>query len=364
MISGRLLQKPGVHSSNVGMCQLGQKVLLLLGCILLPLEGYSAHAIQAHDSTFYEQGRAAFDSGRWDEAAGFMAKAEAENPGKSDALLFEGKALFNLNRLTEAETALAAYAKLHPDSADGLFILGYVEQRENKPRESLETYTTAAQLRKPSSNDLKIVAFDYVLLADYVDAVRWLQRAVEFDAKNTDAWYSLGRCYYMQSQFHEAEKAFDKTLALDPNHMKAFENRGLVLDAENQPEAAEQSFRRAIALAQGHARNDQWPYLDYGSFLVDRDRLVEAIPLFEKAVALAPTCAECHEKLGRALAAAGDSKRGIGELEAAVALSPEDAHLHYELGLAYRKAGMPDRAKAELAASERLYGTKAAGERK
>ena len=104
--------------------------------------------------------------------------------------------------------------------------------------------------------------------------------------------------------------------------------------------------------------------LDQAGRVVYWNRAAEAIPLFEKAVALAPICAECHEKLGRALGATGDSKRGIDELEAAVALSPEDAHLHYELGLAYRSAGMPDRAKAELAASEKLYGTKAAGERK
>lgn len=344
------------------MHQFRQNILSL--CCIFLLFASDAPALQAHDSPFYEQGRAAFDAGRWDDAAGLMARAEGENPGRSDALLYQGKALFHLNRLAEAETALAAYTTLHPDSADALFMLGFVQQRENKAGNSLETYSAAARLRKPSSNDLKNVALDYVLLDDYPDAIHWLQKAVEFDPKNIDAWYSLGRCYYTQSRFSEAESAFSKTLELDPGHLKAAENLGLVLDAENRTAAADESFRRAIALARDEPRNDEWPYLDYGSFLIDHDRSAEAVPLLKQAVVIAPKCVECHEKLGRALAVTGDSKQGITELEDAVALSPQDAHLHYELGLAYRQAGMTDRAKAELAASAKLYGTKAAGERK
>ena len=39
--------------------------------------------------------------------------------------------------------------------------------------------TKAAALQSPTGDDLKIVALDYVLLNDYSDAVRWLEKAVE-----------------------------------------------------------------------------------------------------------------------------------------------------------------------------------------
>jgi Flp pilus assembly protein TadD len=64
------------------------------------------------------------------------------------------------------------------------------------------------------------------------------------------------------------------------------------------------------------------------------------------------------------LAAGGDPKQGIAELEKAVTLSPDEAHFHYELGLAYKQAGQMDKARVELAASAKLYGTKAAGDPK
>jgi Flp pilus assembly protein TadD len=306
----------------------------------------------------------AFASGRWDEAATLMGKAETENPGKSDALFYEGRSLANATRFAEADAALRAYVNAHPDSADGLYLLAWVQQKENKPADSLATYTAAARLRVPSSDELTSVALDYVLAGDFPSAIKWLQKALQFDPRNAEAWYSLGRCDYTQSRFSEADAAFRKALALDPERLKAAENLGLTLDAENQPADAEAFFKEAVAMAAKGANTDEWPYLDYANFLIDRERPAEAVPLLKQAVAIAPKCAACHEKLGRAYAQTGDAQQGIAELEKAVALKPDEAHFHYELGLAYKQAGMMDKAKVELAESAKLYGSKDAGGRK
>jgi Flp pilus assembly protein TadD len=320
--------------------------------------GVVLQLVFAQATSVYDQGKAAFAAHRWEEAATLMERAAEQDSGTSDALLFEGKALANLERFAEADAVLTRYSKLHPNSADALFMLGFVQHRENKPRESLTNYTAAARLATPAGDDLKIVGLDYVLLNDYPDALHWLEKAVEFEPGNASAWYSLGRCYYTQSSFRDAERAFQKVLALDPKNVKAAENLALAFDAENRPEDADRAFATAVALAGRASHTDEWPYLNYGSFLLDHDRAAEAAPLLQKAVAIAPKCVACHEKLGRALAATGDPKSGIAELEQAATLNPGEAKLHYELGLAYRSAGMAERAKAEFAASEKLYGTK------
>ena len=316
----------------------------------------------AQNPSSYEQGKAAFAAHRWEDAANFMARAAEEDSSSSDALLFEGKALANLERFSESDAALNRYLKLHPGSAETLYMLGFVQNRENKPRESLTTYTAAARLATPQGDDLRIVGLDYVLLDDYPDAIHWLEKAVEFDPKNAAAWYSLGRCYYTQSSFRDAEQAYQKVLSLDPKDMKAAENLGLTYDALNRTEDADHAFRLAVTIAHDNPHTDEWPYLNYGSFLLDHDRASEAVPLLRQAVAIAPKCVACHEKLGRALGASGATQPGIDELEKATALSPDEARLHYELGLAYRTAGMTDQAKAEFAASKKLYGAKSAKE--
>jgi tetratricopeptide (TPR) repeat protein len=326
-------------------------------CVAVGALGLAAVTSGAQGGTAYERGQAAFEAHRYPEAAQLFAEAAKEDP-QSDALLLEGKSLVNVERYAEADAALRAYAGEHPNSPDALYLLGFVRNREDRPADSLKTYTRAAQLSTPKSDDLKVVALDYVLLNDYPDAIRWMRQAVVFDPRNEQAWYGLGRCYYSQSEFKEAQESFGKALALDPTDVKAEENLGLAYEMGNRPQEAEGAYKAAIALADGDAKTDQWAYLDYGSFLLEHDRPAEAVPVLGRAVKAAPQCAECHGKLGRALALTGHANEGIAELRAAVHLAPKDPRLHYDLGRAYRAAGKMEEARAELAVSAQLYGSK------
>lgn len=314
--------------------------------------------VQAQTQDPYAAGMAAFNAHNYSEAAPLFAAAERASPGKSDALLYEGKSLANVNRFAEAEAVLREYSTQHPQSSEALYILGYVLNREDKPKESLNTYTQAARLSTPKSDDLKVVAIDYVMLNDYPDAIRWMKQAVAFDPQNEEAWYGLGRCYYTQSDFPDAEKAFLRALALAPKDLKAATNLALTLEMRNRPKDADAAYKHAIALADADPKTDEWPYLDYASFLLDQGRAADAVPLLRNAVKINPRCADCHGKLGRALEAEGQNKQAVAELEQAVALSPKDPKLHYALGRAYRAAGMEAKAKAELATTAKLYGTK------
>jgi Flp pilus assembly protein TadD len=253
------------------------------------------------------------------------------------------------------ESKLRQDLEVHPDSAPILYQLGEVLRFENRPRESLDIYTQTARLQKPNAEQLRSVALDYVLLNDYTDAIHWLQTAASLYPKNANVLYSLGRCFYTQSSFHDAETMFLRVLELKPDHLKAEENLGLVYDFENQPEKAEVALRKAVEWA-GKDSKDEWPFLDLGGFLLDHDRASEAIPFLRHAADVAVACAVCHEKLGRALTATGDAQGGVKELESAAQIDPKNPKVHFELGRAYREAGALEKSRAEFALSQSLYG--------
>src|SRR5258708_37380269 len=96
--------------------------------------------------------------------------------------------------------------------------------------------TKGAEIRTPTGDDLKIVGLNYVLLNDYPDAIKWLEKAVEAEPKNKEAWYFLGRAYYTNSRVPEARKASLPELSLDPRDAKADSNLGLILASAGQPE--------------------------------------------------------------------------------------------------------------------------------
>lgn len=258
--------------------------------------------------------------------------------------------------LPQREVSLRLAIANQPNSPDLLYRLALVLREENKPSESLATYTQAATLRTPSPVELNSVALDYVLLNDYDDAIHWLELANGMDPANTGVLYSLGRCYYSKGRYLDAEQMYKRVLAINPKHVKAEEGLGLTYDATNHPDKAEQALRNAAGWADPQGQ-DEWPFLDLGSFLLDQDRAQEALGFLQIAVQIKYTSATCHEMLGRALLATDDVAGAVTELEKAEQLNPQNPKTHFELGRALRQAGQAQRAKEEFALSQKLYGT-------
>ncbi|HLY40993.1 MAG TPA: tetratricopeptide repeat protein [Terracidiphilus sp.] len=258
--------------------------------------------------------------------------------------------------LARKDSEIRAALTDQPDSAGLLYGLALIQREEGKPRDSLDTYTRAARFRRPTPQELRSVALDYVLLRDFDDAIHWLEMAVQMDPKDPDILYSLGRCYYSKDRYADAGKLYERVLTIQPHNLKAEENLGLVYDASNDPVKAEQALRSAADWA-GPNSTDEWPFLDLGSFLLDHNRAKEAIDPLRAALRITPSCAACHEKLGRALVATNDSAVGIAELEQATKLDPKNPKTHYELGRALRQAGQLEKARQELSISQKLYST-------
>jgi tetratricopeptide (TPR) repeat protein len=256
--------------------------------------------------------------------------------------------------LAQKEEQLRASIAQQPRSAELSYSLALLLREEGKAHESLDIYTQAAQLRGPTAEEIRSVALDYVLLNDYEDAIHWLERAARVEPGNVNVLYSLGRCYFSKDRYLDAERMFAHVLAIDPKHLKAEENLGLVFDATNQPDKAEEALRMAATWANKEGP-DEWPFVDLGMFLLDRDRAQESIDPLRTAVHIRPDCAACHEKLGRALLTTHALPEGIAELEKSAQLEPANPKTHYELGRALRQAGQADRAQQEFAISQKLY---------
>lgn len=328
---------------------------VLLAIILVCL----SRAVGQSGSDF-QRAMAEFRAGNYSSAAEDFARVEAASPGATDALLYEAKCFVHLENFPGAEKALRSYLAVHRESADAFYLLGFGLHRQNRPAESLAAYTRAAALTPPTSDDLKIVGLDYVLLDDYPDAIKWLEKAVEFDATNKDAWYYLGRAYYTKAVFPEARKAFQKVLELDPHDARAENNLGLILETEGQSSAALDAYRNAIAWQEQSGHLSEQPYVNLGSLLLEQGQTKEALDPLQKAAKLAPRNAYCHLKLGTYYRKVGMLEDAKSELENATQLDPDNAAIHYQLGRLYKETHALDRAQAEFARAAELQ-SRAAG---
>lgn len=305
----------------------------------------------------YEQGKAALDNHAYAEAEQYLAKAEFEAPGATNARALRAKALIHLDRYAEAEASLQDYLETHKDSPDGRYLLGYVELRLNKPKESLAVLTAAAKLQRPSPNDLKIVGLDYVLLKDYSDAVRWLEKSVAGDATDTESLYYLGRAYYVLNNFDKAVASFTHVLQIQPDHVKAQDNLGLCYDALNEPEQAETAFRKAIALTAETPKPSPQPYVNLADLLSRTAANPEALDLLHTAETLGGPEERIHELKARVYMESNELPQAETEVRAAIGLKPQSGPYHYLLGRILKKQGKVKEAEAEFALTKTLLGS-------
>jgi len=286
---------------------------------------------------------------------GLVVGQDVQSAG--DALLQRAREELHREEFPTAERTLRTYLQHEPGSADGLYLLGEVLMRKDEPNESLSVFTEAAAARRPTGEELRLVGLDYVLLADYADAVEWLKRSVEVSPDDADAWYGLGRAQYSSGDYKGAESSFRKTLALDSRSVKAENNLGLALAAQNQPEMAMEAYRGAIALQEKSLTQSEQPLLNLGMLLIDRGRPQEAADALWRAVAIAPACAQCQEGLGQTLVALKRLPEAETAMEKAVELEPKNPRFHYLLGRLYKMTGDVEKSRIELQKSAELYGS-------
>ncbi len=337
------------------------------------------------------------------------ASAEGRNSAEPlpplDPVLAEARSLADKGMASEAERRVRQYLGVHSDSANAHFLLGYIlfreiqEQavigenfsasesapsevnsspshhisvtiglndkgstseanyRDTKSKASLAEFTAGAKYHTPSAFDLKIVAFDYMLLDDYMDADKWLSKLLEWTPNDTEGWYYLGRTKYNENRFEEAVHAFQQTLKLEPNSVKAEDNLGLAFAGLGRVEDAALAYENAIAWQKKAATKNPGPYIDMGSLLLDENRPTDAISYLMQAIEISPRDFKAHELLGKAYSRLDQLPQAQNELERAIALAPQNPNLPCMLAPLYRKQGLMDKAKAQLDRCATMSGT-------
>ncbi len=234
-------------------------------------------------------------------AAAILGVVSAPGSSETDPVA-QARSLLDAGNIHESEAILRNYLLTNPSSADGHFLLGYALFRDQKAKESLAEFTAGAKVRAPRSDELKIVAADYVMLGDFSDADKWFSQVVAQTPEDADAWYLLGRTKYSESEFAEAISGFERALALHPRYIEAENNLGLSWKELNDPEKAKKAFLMAIEW-QGSAPTDAQPFLNLGTLLADSNQTAEAIPYLTKSADLSPENPTAHEQLGKAYSA-------------------------------------------------------------
>lgn len=257
------------------------------------------------------------------------------------------KNIFAIQREIAKNISVALKATLSPTEQDRL---------EMTPTENLRAYN----LYRLGRHNLEERRLETLLLAR-----TQFEQAVELDASYSAAYSGLADSLVLLRINHNAipieeayplaERAIEKALQLDPENADAYASLGLLkLDiwgwSRTGPEIeeAEQAFKKSIALNPNHARALMW----YASLKGSQEKFEEAIALYKRSLELDPLARIPYTNLPLLYAAEGDNQRALDELLNAVRLHPSWPTPYQNVAAHLQKLGRIDESIA--------WGTRAA----
>jgi protein O-GlcNAc transferase len=180
------------------------------------------------------------------------------------------------------------------------------------------------------------------------------EAALRIDANHARTWNNLGNAQRSLGRLAEAEQSFARALELQPDYTLAAANLGQVQRDQGEVAKAETTLRAALAQQQGAPPFRPLIVLLAG-LLRERGALDEAVPLYQKAIELAP-----HES-GNQWANLGWVHVQRGEFAAARdayargrAVNPRDLRnllaVHLALPMIYADAAALSAARADFSA--------------
>ena len=274
-----------------------------------------------------------------------------------DAQKEEARRLFRENHLTESAALWRSALAKAPRDVDCLLNLGIVEDALGRFREANSYLLQAEKLDGRSTSVLNNLAVNYAHLQRPADAIRTLQRSLEFNPDNPNTLFNLASLYLEAHRWSEAAAVLERFARLAPDdgdvrrklssaHMHVGE--GMLQQGKLQDSLSE--FQSAIDANP----DDPDPYIGAVLALLQGDAVEGAMTVLAEAKSRFPHDVRLLMEAGYAQQLQGNWTAAAEAYRQASEADSNSALGRVFLGRAYRELGRRDEAAATLREAERL----------
>lgn len=257
-------------------------------------------------------------------------------------------------QLAAAEKLIVSRLVDQPHDADLITYLAELRLDQERSDEALELIADAERIAGPTALRAQIAGLADSARGELTPAEKQFRQAIQLDPKFVAAHYFLARLLYTRNRFDAAIQESKVTIALSPDFVRAYENLGLCYEGKDDPKQAEYWYREAIRRNSEAADKTEWPLLDLATLLVRNEKIDEARPLLQQALALNPQNAQTYFQMGILLEKSGDPQSALEQLHAAIKLDPKLAGAYYRAARLCKKIGRDREAQRDFERYEAL----------
>lgn len=193
---------------------LSSLLYLVSGCA----SGSSGSARNDAALNSYVQGVRAYQSGDTDKAVTNLKDAVSKNNDLVMARSMLGDIYRARSNYDAAREQYEVVARLDPYEFSNHYRLGLAYQLLDRLRDAAASYLKALNLKPTDANTNMYLGTVYLQLNEPKEALKYAERAVQYDPKSADAWVKFGLILDLNGEYPRAEEAYRKSLDLDSNN--------------------------------------------------------------------------------------------------------------------------------------------------
>jgi len=288
---------------------------------------------------------ASFARGRRQDGENDLRKATEVEPRNPLGFVCLGEYRLSQHDYATAETSLEHALELDPNYLDALkdLVRMYLEQKQMEKAKA----RVALQITKAPNNSMQHVMLSALRAEgkDFAGAEAGLQKAIELDKKNSEAYLLLGRVQMARGDPGRAMVTYQQWSKERPYDDRSLFLLGGLHDQRGEWQQAQQYYRQALSINPDNAlaaNNLSFSLLEHGG---DVEIALSQALAARTAI---PNSAETADTLGWAYYHKGEYAKAVRVLQQAIRDHPHSAAIHYHLGLSYQKLNQGEQAKTHL----------------
>lgn len=239
----------------------------------------------------------------------------------------EALAAFQQGRFDEAARLCKALLVRDTKHAGAWNLLGAMALKQGQPADALAPLQKAVALAPDDVSFHNNLGIAYRGAGRPAEAEQSYRRALALVPTYADGWFNLGNVLRDLGRHEEAADAFRRATDLKPGYAAAWNNLGNTLRALDRPQEAVDTYRRALQLHDDPQTRSNLAYA-----LKEAGDSDSSLDSLRKAVAAEPGNAALHYNLANALRDANEPDAAIEHYRHALILKPDYAAAANNLG--------------------------------
>lgn len=299
---------------------------------------------------FLQNGLAAHQAGRLDEARTAYQQALALSPKNPDALHLLGVVLGAQGEVDRGIDLIAKAVRLIPRNPSFLYNLGNLHLQRKGFAEAAKNYRLALTQNPKMADAWGNLGLAESSLNRQTEAREAWRRALALNPRHTDNWLRVAESFRDQGLLKEAEETYLTAATHIPGHVSIIRNLANIYSLQQRHREAVDTCRKALELAPNN--HEVWNNL--GIVLQKLNDFQGAVAAFEQSIRLKPDYADAYINMAPALQQLGRFDEAIAASERAIALDPTQINAHTNLASVLQRLNRID---DTIAACERAIAT-------